>query len=81
MWSPTMERVDNQGNGTFLEQRFGSFDGAAFSNQAVLEEGIQSLLQQNDVNKAEMALKHLLEDIPVAFEKNEREKLLKNEVQ
>ena len=80
IWSPTMKQMDrNQENFSFLEQRFDSFDGSAFRNHTVLEEGIQSLLQQNDVNRAEMAIEHLREDIPVPFGKSEREKLLKNE--
>ena len=81
MWSPTMEPMySNQGNYSFLEQRFGSFDGSAFSNHTVLQEGIQSLLERNDLGEAEMAIEHLLDDIPVPFGKSEREKLLKNEV-
>ena len=77
IWSPTMERMDNnQGNYSFLKQRFGSFDGSAFSNHTALQERIQSLLERNDLGEAEMAIEHLRGDIPVPFGKNEREKLL-----
>ena len=80
IWSPTMERMDsNQGNHSFLEHRFDSFEGSAFRNHTALQEGIQSLLQRNDLADAEMALYHLEEDIRVPFGKNEREKLLRNE--
>ena len=82
LWSPAIERMDsNQGNQSFLENRFGTFEGSAFSNHTELHEGIKSLLERNDLVEAEMAINHLLEDIPVPFGKNERAGLLRNVVQ
>ena len=66
----------NQGNHSFLEQRFDVIHGSAFGNTTTLKQGIQSLLEQNDLAEAEMALDHLQEDIIAPFEKNERENLL-----
>ena len=71
----------NQKNHSFLEQHFGGFDGSAFSNQTVLEESIQSLLERDDAAEAGMMLYHLNEDVPVPSVGNERVKLLRNEVQ
>ena len=85
LWSPTMEGIkpinSNQQNHSFLEQRFGSFDGSAFSNQTAFQESIQSLLERGDLAEAEMAMYHLQEDMPVPAIDNEREKLLRNAVQ
>ena len=72
-WSPTMEWVSgNQGNY--------SFEGSAFSNHTELQEIVQSVLDRKDLAEAVITLDHLLEDIPVPYRKNEREKLLKNEI-
>ena len=80
-WSPTMKQMDsNEGNQSFLEQRFGIFDGSAFSNQTALEENIQSLLERRDLDEAERAVYNLEEDIPVQTVENERQKLLRNVV-
>ena len=80
LWSPTMELADsNQGNYSSLEQRMDAFEGSAFRNHTELEQGIQSLLERNDLDEAKMLLDHLYENNPVPFEKNERAELLRND--
>ena len=82
LWSPAMEQMDdNQRNHSFVEQRIGSFDGSAFSNETAVEEKIQSLLRRKDLTEAEMVMHNLREDIPVSFVENEWDKLLRNGVQ
>ena len=71
----------NQGNYSFLDQSMGVYEGPDFSNHTLLEKGIQSLLERNDLAEAEMTLDHLQEDVPVPSAGNERVELLRNEVQ
>ncbi len=54
VWSPTLKPRDNN------ERHFGVCEGAAKSNCTLLQEGIQFLLQRNDLSGAEMMVDQLL---------------------
>lgn len=55
-YSPAFKPVENN------ERHFGVCEGAAKSNCTLLQEGIQSLLQRNDLSGAEMMVDHLQEE-------------------